>query len=268
MKIAILAAGKSDYFPLFIDKPKCLYHLDGMVQLERVINDCASVVGEENLIVVAGYKWKHIAKYLKRHPKVTLKINNNYKKSAIYSYREAANGENEDIVFICADESIKIDNIKKICNSDKKMSILYHNSYYYYSVGIFKLKKSELYRLFDDKYLDMIAMKEIYCFANNKKTYDGKFSINSGICLGYIVIDLVRQIGNIDKIINPSDYIDQIDVDCIFYDPSIDYKKDLDDISDTDEYKNNVLLRFYSTCISFPLRMFWRLCKKICKKKN
>lgn len=268
MKIALLAAGESDYFPIFIDKPKCLYHMEGMIQLEKVIKDCVSIVGEENIIVVAGYKWKFIARFLKKYPKIVLKINNNYKKSAIYSYRTAAEGENDDLVFICADESIKINNIKKICDSQKNMALLFHNRYYYYSVGIFKLKNSDFYRLFDDKYLEMDEMKKIYCFANKKEEYDGRFSINSGICLGYIVIDLVRQIGDIESIENPSKYSEHKKVDFIYYDPDTDYKKDLDDISDTDEYKNSFLLRFYSNCISFPLRLFLRLIKKVFKWKK
>ena len=44
MKIAILAAGGSNYFPLFIDKPKCLYHKDGKIQLEKVIETVKQVV--------------------------------------------------------------------------------------------------------------------------------------------------------------------------------------------------------------------------------
>ena len=90
MKIAILAAGKSDYFPIFIDKPKCLYHLDGKIQLERVIDNCAKIVGEENIIVVAGYKFKKIKSFLKRHPNVQLKINERYTGPAVFSYRKAA----------------------------------------------------------------------------------------------------------------------------------------------------------------------------------
>ena len=64
MKMAILAAGKSDFFPIFIDRPKCLYHLNGKIQLERVIEDCLKIVPEENIIVVAGYKYKKIEKFL------------------------------------------------------------------------------------------------------------------------------------------------------------------------------------------------------------
>lgn len=86
------------------------------------------------------------------------------------------------------------------------MSILYHNNYYYYSLGIFKLRKDQLDLLFDDKYLNMKEIQDIYCFANNKKIYDGNFNINSGICLGYIIIDLIRRIGNINKVENPAIY--------------------------------------------------------------
>lgn len=250
MKIAILAAGKSEYFPIFIDKPKCLYHLNGKIQLERVIEDCLNIVNEENIIVVAGYKQQYIASFLKKYPQIKLKINEKYSGPAVFSYREAAKDESEDIVFICADESIKLDNIKKICASRKKMALLCHDNYYYYSVGIFKLRKDQLSILFDDKYLKMEEMEEIYCFANNKTKYDGEFNINSGICLGYMVIDFVRRIGNIEKIINPTLYMDENKVDFIHYNPSIDYINDLDSIADTDEYKEHFLMRFYADYIS------------------
>ena len=120
MKIAILAAGKSDYFPVFIDRPKCLYHLNGKIQLERVVDDCLNFVAEDDIIVVAGYKYKKIENFLKKYPKVRLKVNEKYFGPAIFSYRKAAENEDDDIVFICADESIKLHNIKKICDSQKK----------------------------------------------------------------------------------------------------------------------------------------------------
>ena len=254
MKIAILAAGKSDYFPVLIDKPKCLYHLNKKIQLERVIETCSEIVGEKNLIIVAGYKYKKIEHFLKKYPKVCLKVNKNYLGPAIFSYRKATENEDDDIVFICADESIKPHNIKKICESQKKMALLYHNKYYFYSLGIFKLRKDQFPLLFDDRYLSMEYMKRIYCFANNKDIYDGTFSINSGICLGYMVIDFVRRIAELQKVENPDTCVGNGDVDFIHYNPSIDYINDLDYITDTDEYKSNILLRFYSDYISGIIR--------------
>lgn len=263
MKIAILATGKSDYFPIFIDKPKCLYHVDGVIQLEKVIKTCSEIIGEENIIVVAGYKYYKIANFLKKYPKVKLKINYDYLKPAIYSYRKAAENENDDIVFLCADESILSKNIKSICDSNKKMSILYHNNYYYYSLGIFKLRKDQLDLLFDDKYLNMKEIQDIYCFANNKKIYDGNFNINSGICLGYIIIDLIRRIGNINKVENPAIYHgEHKDIDFIYYDPSKEYTKDLDTINQTDEYKHNFFIRLYSDYFSRLIRGIIRRVKR------
>ena len=262
MKIAILAAGKSEYFPVLIDKPKCLYHLNGEIQLQRVIETCAKIVGEENLIVVAGYKYKYISRFLKKYPKIELRINNAFSGPAIYSYREAAKNSNDDIVFLCADESISENNIRRICDSYKKMALLCHDKYYFYSVGIFKMRKDQLSVLFDDKYLDMEQMKEIYCFANKKSQYDGEFSINSGICLGYIVIDLVRRIADIDEIVNPSIYTEDRGVDFLHYDPSTEYVEDLDYITDTDEYKNNVFLRIYNNTFSRVIKAIFRRIKK------
>lgn len=262
MKIAILAAGKSDYFPVFIDKPKCLYHLNGKVQLERVIESCSKIVGEENLIVVAGYKSSYISKFLKKYPKIELRLNQNYSGPAIYSYREAAKNSTEDIVFLCADESISEKNIKRICDSKNKMALLCHDKYYFYSVGIFKLRYDQLGILFDDKYLDMERMKEIYCFANKKTRYDGSFNINSGICLGYMVIDFVRNIANIDEIVNPATYTVNLGVDFLHYNPSAEYIEDLDFITDTDEYKNNVLLRIYNNTFSRAVKAILRRINK------
>lgn len=262
MKLAILAAGKSEYFPVFIDKPKCLYHLNGKIQLERVIESCSRIVGEENLIVVAGYKSRYISNFLRKYPKAELRINKNYAGPAIYSYREAAENCTEDIVFLCADESISEKNIKRICDSNNKMALLCHDKYYYYSVGIFKLRYDQLNILFDDKYLDMERMKEIYCFANKKAQYDGNFNINSGICLGYMVIDFVKRIANIEEIVNPATYIENRGVDFLHYDPAAEYVEDLDFITDTDEYKNNALLRFYNNTFSRAVKAVLRRIKK------
>ena len=272
MKIASLAAGKSDYFPVFIDRPKCLYHLNGKIQLERVVDDCLNFVAEDDIIVVAGYKYKKIENFLKKYPKVRLKVNEKYFGPAIFSYRKAAENEDDDIVFICADESIKLHNIKKICDSQKKMALLCHDTFYYYSLGIFKLRKDQLNILFDDKYLSMKQMEEIYCFANNKEEYDGAFNINSGICLGYLVIDFVRRIGRIEKVENPVSYNGHSDIDFIHYDPSIDYINDLDSIKDTEEYMSNVFLRIYADYISWLIKSFARKMKfcinKLCLKNR
>ena len=263
MKIAILAAGSSKYFPLLIDKPKCLYHLDGMVQLQRVIEDAKQFVNEIDIIIVAGYKYKYIQKFLKQYPEITLKINDRYKESAIFSFRKAVEGETDDMIFMLGDESISRKNIERMCKSTRKMAILCHDTYYYYSVGLLKLRHDILSVVNDDRYVSMDAMKEIYCFANNKSSYDGDFTINSGICLGYIFIDLVRQIGHINKIENPMISYNGDDIDFLHFNPEEEYTPDLDYFSDTDEYKNNRILRFYSDCISDNFRRLGRLPRKL-----
>lgn len=265
MKIAILAAGTSKYFPLFIDKPKCLYHLDGMIQLQRVIEDAKQFVDEKDIIVVGGYKYHHIQKFLKQYPNITLKINEKYKGPAIYSFRKAIEQENDDILFLHGDESISRSNIGRIAASRRKMSILCHDDYYYYSLGILKLRKDVFEIINDDKYLSVDAIKEIYCFANNKKVYDGNFAINSGICLGYIYIDLVRRIGGIKKIQNPITSYHGEDIDFFHFNPKEEYTPDLDYFSDTDEYKNNYLLRFYSDIVSDNIKRIGRTFRKIAK---
>lgn len=263
MKIAILAAGTSKYFPLFFDKPKCLYHLDGIIQLQRVIEVAKQFVDEKDIIVVGGYKYKYIKEFLKQYPRITLKINEKYNGPAIYSFRKAIDGENDDILFLLADENISKKNIERIADSKRKMSILCHDNYYYYSVGILKLRKDVFELINDDKYLSMETMKEIYCFANDKKEYDGCFTINSGICLGYVFIDLVRRIGSIRKIENPLTTYHGKDIDFIHYSPKEEYTPDLDYYSDTDEYKNSKLMRFYYDVISNTLRHLGRAPKKL-----
>lgn len=263
MKIAIMAAGKSEYFPILIDKPKCLYHLNGQIQLDRVIKDALQIVKEEDIIVVAGYKYKFIARFLiKNYPKIKLKVNFRYNESAVYSFRKAIENEEDDIVFLLADESISIKNIKRICASNRKMAILTHDKYYYYSLGIIKLRKDQLNLLLDDKYLSMDAMKEIYCFANNKTAFDGTFSINSGICMGYMVIDFVRRIGGITKIENPITSYHGTDIDFVHYDPQNEYVADLDFIYDTDEYKKNYILKAYTRLFSNPIKKAIKHIKK------
>ena len=106
-------------------------------------------------------------------------------------------------------------------------------------------------------------MKEIYCFANNKKEYDGSFDINSGICLGYMTIDFVRRIGNIDKIENPNTSYNGSDIDFFHYNPKTEYVSDLDRIEQTDEYKSSMLLRFYNNYISNQIKRGNRLIRRI-----
>ena len=261
MKIAILVAGYSKYFPLFIDKPKCLYHLNGQIQLQRVIEDAKQFVSEKDIIIVAGYKHSYIEKFVKKHyPEIEVRVNERYTQPAIYSFRKAIENVDDDIVFMFGDESISRKNVERIAHSNKKMAILYHDTFYYYSVGILKLRKDMLPLINDDKYLTVDFLKDIYRFSNNGKEYDYSFSINSGICIGYMIIDFVRTIGKIQKIEHPSTYTGS-DIDFLHFDPKTEYLPDLDYITDTDEYKNSFLLRFYSDFISRALKKVLRLCR-------
>ena len=266
MKIAILAAGSSKYFPLFIDKPKCLYHFNGEVQLERVIKVALKFVEEKDLIVVGGYKYQYISKYLKKyHPEVEFKVNYKYADPAIYSFRKAIEDIDDDVVFMFGDENIAEHNVKKICESEKEMAIMCHDSYYYYSLGIMKLRKDKLGLLKDDCYLSMQYMKEVYCFANNKTEYDGNFTIYSGICIGYMMIDLIRRIGNIKVIENPISTYKGNEIDFIHFD-SKEYVPDVDHIYNTDEYKNNIWLKIYDKCVSNPIKKGINVINKLKKK--
>lgn len=261
MRIAILAAGYSKFFPIFIDKPKCLYHLNGQIQLERVILDAEQFVDDKDIIVVGGYKHQYIQKYLREHhPQIDFRVNEKYMQPAIYSFRKAIENVDDDVVFMFGDESISRKNIERIAASDRKLSILYHDNYYYYSLGIFKLRKDVLSIFNDDKYLSMDSMKEIFSFANNGKEYDNSFSINSGVCIGYTMIDIVRTIGNITKIEYPGNYTGT-DIDFLHYDPNTEYLPDLDHIEDTDEYKHSFALRFYSKVISRCIKKALCLCR-------
>lgn len=245
MKLVICAAGASSYFPRPFDKPKCLYHYHGMVQLQRVIEDAKCIVEEKDIIVIAGYKAKKIESYLKEnYPEITLRVNRDYSGPAINTLRVAAESIDDDIVFMFGDESISRENIRRIACSKKKMSILVHDTYYYYSLGIFKLRKDQLSTLWDDEYLSMDYMKKVYCFANQKDKYDGIFNINSGICIGYIIIDLVRRIAKIEKIEDPAYYTGE-DVDFLHFDGS-EYINDLDKIEQTEEFLSSRMLQIYT----------------------
>lgn len=264
MKIAILAAGDSSrYFPIFIDKPKCLYHLNGKIQLERVIEDVKCFVPEKDIIVVAGYKYKQIEKFLKKYPEIDFRVNEKFREPAILSFRKAIEGIEDDVVFMFGDESISRTNVGKIVNSKRKLAIMCHDNYYYYSLGIIKLRKDQINILNDDKYLSMDEMKKIYCFANNKKEYDGVFNINSGVCIGYIMIDIINRIGAITKIENPVITYKGEDIDFIHYNPDEEYFPDLDHIEDTDEYKKNLWMKIYVWCISKPIKKIIRILKRI-----
>lgn len=267
MKIAILAAGGSKYFPLFIDRPKCLYHLEGQVQLARVIEMAKKFVPEEDIIVVGGYKYKHIEKYLdENYPKVELRVNHRYEEAAIYSFRVATENIEDDMVFMFGDENISEENVRKICGSSRQMAIMCHDTFYYYSLGIMKIRKDFINIFNDDNYLSMEYMKEVYCFANNKESFDGIFNINSGICIGYMMIDIIRRIGDIKVIQNPYLYYEGDKIDFIHYDPSIEYIPDIDHFYDTDEYKNSLILRVYDRCISEPLKWIGRLPQRVINK--
>lgn len=260
MKIAILAAGYSKYFPLFIDKPKCLYHLNGKIQLERVIEDALQFVPEKDIIVVGGYKYKYIERFLRKYPQIDFRVNKKYMQPAVYSFRKAIEDIDDDIVFMFGDESISRENIKRISDSNKQLSLLYHDKFYYYSLGIMKFRKDVLQLLNDDYYLSIDFLRNVYPFANNGKEYDGSFSINSGICIGYMMIDLVRRIGNIERIEHPSLYKGE-EIDFFHYDPDTEYIPDLDTIYATDEYKKNFILKVYNKFFSNPLKKVLRLCR-------
>lgn len=261
MKIAILAAGSSKYFPLFIDKPKCLYHLDGEVQLERVIKVALQNVEEKDIIVVGGYKYKFIEKYLnKHHPQIDFRVNYNYDGPAINSFRVAIENVKDDMVFMFGDENISSENVKRICDSKRDMSILCHDTYYYYALGIMKIRNDRLCLLNDDCYLSMDYMKEVYCFANKKSKYDGNFTIYSGVCIGYTMIDIIRKIGNIQVIENPMETYKGNEIDFIHFDNN-SYIPDIDHFYDTDEYKNSLLLKIYSKCFSDQVKRIIALIK-------
>lgn len=255
MKIAILAAGENRrYFPLIFNKPKCLYHLNGSIKLGQVIDNAKQIVPENDIIVVGGYKNKYIRNYLsKNYPEVEFRVNEKFWESAIHSFRVAIENIKDDVLFTFGDESISLNNMKRIADSDRKLSIMYHDNFYFYSLGIFKLRKDCLDIIRDNKYLDFEEIKEIYKFANNKDVYDGCFNINSGICIGYIMIDMVHRIGQIEKIDNPSFYTGN-DIDFLHYDPKTEYINDLDNICDTDEYKNSFILKVYNKLISNPIK--------------
>lgn len=255
MKIAILAAGENRrYFPIFFNKPKCLYHLNGGVKLGQVIDNAKQIVSEKDIIVVGGYKNEYIKKYLtKNYPEVEFRVNERFWEPAIHSFRVAIENIEDDVVFTFGDESISLKNMKRIADSDRKLSIMYHDNFYYYSLGIFKLRKDCLDIIRDNKYLDFEEIKEIYKFVNNKNEYDGCFNINSGICIGYMMIDMVRRIGNIKSIEHPSTY-DGKDIDFLHYNPKVEYINDLDSIYDTDEYKSSFVLKLYNKFFSNPVK--------------
>lgn len=254
MKVAVLAAGDNrKYFPLFFNKPKCLYHQLGKVQIERVIDDVKKVVPEKDIIIVGGYKFKKLEKYImSHHSDIVVKNNEKYLEPAIHSFRKAIEGESDDVVFMFGDESISVDNIKKIAASTRQLSILYHDKPYYYSLGIFKLRKDVIDIINDDSYLDFEYIKKIYKFANGKD-FEGGFLINSGICIGYMMIDMITRIGHINKIEHPSTYSGE-EIDFYHYNPEIEYYPDLDNIKATDEYKKNLCLRLYNKLFSNPLK--------------
>ncbi len=255
MKVAILAAGFTKYFPLLMDKPKCMYHLDGKMLLEEVIQSALDIVPVRDIIVVTGYKSRSIREYLKEnHPGIDVRFSEHWADPAIYSFRKAVEGIDDDVVFMFGDERIMQKNVRKIASSDKKAAILVHNIFPYFSVGIIKLRRDGLSLLSDDYYLSMDYIKKIYCFANRKDIFDGDFSINSGICITYILIDLVRRAGHLERMENPLLFYKGDEIDCILYDAKKEYLKDLDYIFETDEYAENRLLRIYSDYVSEPIK--------------
>ncbi len=260
MKIIILAAGDSSRnFPLFFDKPKCLYHYLGSIQINRPIELARQFCEDKDIYIVAGYKADKVKEYINdKYPDIKVLVNTRYAEPAIYSYRTALQLGQDDYIFLNADESVKPANFKKVFDSNKKIALLSHDKYYYYSLGFFKISREALNILNDDCYLSMDYMKKIYCFANNKSEYDGDFRINDGVCMGYSIIDFVRRIGNIEKIEDPRCIDDNPNVDFFHYDPTLDYVPDLDRYDLTDEYKNNLLKRLYSDIISDNIKRVHR----------
>lgn len=256
MKVAILVAGANQgYFPFFIDKPKCLYSVDGEIQLEKILKKVRNVVKEKDIIIVAGYKASIIKKYLEEKKfSGKLKINKNYKKSAIYSLLTAIENEKEDILFIMGDENVSLNNIFRLSLTKKDMGILYDNNIMTDSLEIFKLKYNKFYLLKDKKYERTEFLEEVLKYYNIKE----KIRINksSGIGLGYMTADLIRVISEISNVEN---IMGSKNIEFVKYNRKLEYVKDLDLYYQTDEYKNSFIKKVYFLMTYFFVRIYHRL---------
>ncbi len=110
MKAILLAAtgGRSleHGFPIFSNKPKCLYSFCGQIQLERIIKQLFEVGFKEGDIeIVAGFRYLKIIDFLKKKDwNIKVKINENWKKSASYTLLKAIENIQENCLLITADE--------------------------------------------------------------------------------------------------------------------------------------------------------------------
>lgn len=262
MKIIILAAGENGIkFPRIIDKPKCLYKVNGQVQLDIQMNEIKKVFEEKDIIIVTGYKEEKIREYLKSKGfKGRIKYNSNYQKGAVYSLLKGIEGEKEDVIVTYADEHISSENIKKISLDKKSMTILREIEWPYYSVGIFKLNSESTKLLYQKKYLTKEFFTELKKFLkkgiSNKKykeKYEFYWEYNSGVCIGFIVIDLMRCIGRLNTLDDIKK--ENQNVGFIDYNEKLEYIKDLDSFKETDEYKNSLLKKIYFNLITELLNL-------------
>lgn len=95
----ILAAGMSSRFtPFCIDKPKCLWEIDGEVLIERLIRQLKES-GIEDIIIVIGHESEQFYYLCKKFDNIKLIFNKDYKnKNNIYSLYKAFEYLNNSIV--------------------------------------------------------------------------------------------------------------------------------------------------------------------------
>ncbi|VDG72430.1 adenylylsulfate kinase [Clostridium carnis] len=136
MKVVILAAGQGTRLqPLTDDKPKCMVCINNKSILLRqleVMKECG--IKEEDIFIVAGYKYDVIEEYIK-NTKVNLIINEEFKNTnMVYSLMCLENlfQFEKEIIVSYGDIIYNSNILKKIIISKESISIVADNGWYNY----------------------------------------------------------------------------------------------------------------------------------------
>jgi len=247
MKAVVLAAGSKKHYgsrnrltyPCFVDKPKCLYSIDGKVQLDEVLENIQEA-GIEKTRVVVGYKADAIRDHLattKFH--VEIVYNKDYEKSAIYSIQVGLKDIYEDALLLFADERIPVAQLRAAVATEGGVVVFQRSGKMFPSMNFFKIRQENIPLFLDTRFKDLQFVNEIDASLRQAKFYPIP-SVSSGYFMEFIFLYIMLKLdkqksGQLVRL--PGDGYEDV--------------RDLDSFLQTDEYKNS-FLRYFTPYYYMP----------------
>lgn len=252
MKVILLASTGGNnfhYFPFWIRRPKHLYHVQGQVQLKRLIDQILEAGFKQGDIeIVVGFQYKKIVRFLEdNHYHIKIKINHHWRESSSYTLLTALEGVNEDFILFCADTYANAECFRYIANCP-----MFFNS------EALKLNKKHI-TLVKKIAKDYIDKKGI----TNESSFFELRDINltqpahTGSALFYILLIIVQ---NIDGSVTKKSHIPQEILD--------DGYDDFDTIYEMDEYKSGHFIYRLAVHISIRVMIYSELTVELFLNKD